>query len=114
MKYTSFLFLLFVPLFAFAGPDPTWVNTLTGEILGVVNAIIPALISLAVAVFFFGVAKFITRSGDERAVQEGKQLMVWGVIALFAIVSVWGLVALLQEVSGIGFGSPLESASVSY
>ncbi len=48
--------------------------------------------ALALLVFFFGLVKFLMKAGDEKAVAEGKRLMIWGTIALFVMVSIWGLV----------------------
>ena len=34
--------------------------------------------------------------------ETGKQIMIWGIIALFVMVSVWGLVNVLSNTTGIG------------
>jgi uncharacterized membrane protein YidH (DUF202 family) len=50
---------------------------------------------IALLVFFWGLVKFInTASAEGKA--EGKNFMLWGVIALFVMVSVWGLVRFIQ------------------
>jgi hypothetical protein len=55
------------------------------------------IIALAVLVFFWGLAKFVFRiGGDEKAVDEGKRIMIWGLVALFVLVSIWGLVRFMQ------------------
>lgn len=38
----------------------------------------------------WGVAQYIKGAGDAK--QEGRQIMIWGVIALFVMTSVYGLV----------------------
>ena len=59
--------------------------------------LIPTAVAVALLFFFWGLAKFIRASGDEKAIEEGKRTMIWGVVALFVMVSVWGLVYLLQN-----------------
>ncbi|MEK7143703.1 MAG: hypothetical protein AAB756_02635, partial [Patescibacteria group bacterium] len=38
--------------------------------------------------------------------KEGKQFMIWAVIALFVMISVWGLVGVLADAFGIRVGIP--------
>jgi hypothetical protein len=51
--------------------------------------------AIALLVFFWGLVKYIRKAG-EGDVKEGRDLMVWGTIALFVMVSVWGLVRFIQ------------------
>ncbi len=67
-------------------------------ILDLINLVIPLIASLSLLVFFWGLAKFIMNvSGDAKAVQEGKNLMIWGTIAIFVMVSVWGILRFLSN-----------------
>ena len=66
-----------------------------------ISAIIPILVSLAIVIFFWGIVKFIAHSDDEKAKVEGKQLMVWGMIIIFVMVSLWSIVGFLQESTGL-------------
>ncbi|MBI1974395.1 MAG: hypothetical protein HYS51_00845 [Candidatus Zambryskibacteria bacterium] len=69
---------------------------------GVIRTLIIIAIGMAVLVFFWGLAKFIFRiGGDEKAVAEGKRLMIWGVIALFVMVSVIGIISFMQQAFGL-------------
>lgn len=62
-----------------------------------VNSLVVLVIALAVLAFFWGLAKFIFNvSGDEKSVEEGKRIMIWGIIALFVMVSVWGIIRFAQ------------------
>lgn len=62
-----------------------------------VTTLVPIIIGLAVVVFFWGIVKFIGHAGDERAREEGKQLIIWGLIAIFVMVSLWAIVGFIQE-----------------
>lgn len=69
---------------------------------GLIEGIVYVLMSAALLIFFWGMAKFIFKvGGDEKAVTEGKNLMIWGLAALFVMFGVWGLVNLLGSELGI-------------
>jgi len=66
------------------------------------NALIPFIFALAVIMFIWGVIKFFIINADEEAKREqGKQFMIWGIIALAVMVCVWGLVGILSNTFGI-------------
>lgn len=89
--FLSPLLLLLAPSFAFAATF----SGLVTKILALLNKTVPVLIGLAVLLFAYGVFRYIGAGGDEKRLSEGKQLVLWGVIALFVTVSFWGLVNLL-------------------
>lgn len=64
---------------------------------GILNPLIVIIITLALIYFLWGMANFILRADDEQARAKGKQIMIWGIIALFVMVSVWALVAILEN-----------------
>ncbi|HEY4494425.1 MAG TPA: hypothetical protein VJB95_03310 [Candidatus Paceibacterota bacterium] len=67
-----------------------------------VNSIVPLLFGVALVVFVWGVVNFfILGAGEEAKRTQGKQFMLWGIIALAVMVSVWGLVAILRNTFGI-------------
>ncbi len=61
------------------------------------NSVIPLLMTLAVAGFVYGIIKFFLNPDSEEKKKEGKSFMVWGLIAIFVMVSVWGLVGILRN-----------------
>jgi len=77
----------------------TDVNGLFNLVRNVLNAVIPIIISLAIVVFIWGVFKYVA-SGDSEKKEEGRNLMIWGIIAIFVMVSVWGLVNILIQTFG--------------
>ena len=93
--------LFFVSTTIVVAQDMTWFASLAAQLENLLLLAIPLLVALALLVFIWGLVVFIVRSGDENAVAEGKRKMVWGVVALFVIISVWGLVALLQQLTGV-------------
>ena len=67
----------------------------------IVNVLVPIVFTIALLVFFWGLAKFILSAGDEEARKGGRQVMIWGIIAIAVMASVWGLVGWLQTIFGV-------------
>lgn len=75
-------------------------GTLTDIILRItelVYAVVPVLVALALLFFFWGLAQWILNMADTEKHQEGKQRMIWGLVALFVIGSIGGLILILQN-----------------
>lgn len=62
-----------------------------------VNLALPIVVSLAVLIFFWGMAKYLFSAGDKTKLSEGRNMMVFCVLALFVMVSVWGIVKFFQQ-----------------
>lgn len=86
------------PLLAFAQQDLDGIIDLIDRILG---AIVPIVLTLALIYFMWGLVQYITSAGDETKRKDGKWMMLWGIIALFVMVSVWGLVSTLGNIVGV-------------
>lgn len=65
------------------------------------NGVVILFIVVAIVVFFWGLITYLANIGGEDAAKKGIQLMLWGIIALFVMVSVWGLIRILQNTFGI-------------
>ncbi|MBU6323249.1 MAG: hypothetical protein KGI41_00155 [Patescibacteria group bacterium] len=87
---------LFLPLLAFAQISNA--SDLGNTIIGLINNVaVPVLFAIAFIVFIFGVFRyFIQGASDEEAKENGKSLMLWGLIGFFVMVSVWGLVNIIR------------------
>ncbi|MDO8590306.1 MAG: hypothetical protein Q7R69_03505 [bacterium] len=73
--------------------------------IDLIRTALPVIASLALLVFLWGLVKFIFRvGGDEKAVEEGKNLMKWGLIALFVLSSLMAILAFAYR--DIGFSRP--------
>jgi len=74
----------------------------------VVGYLITLVIGIALLTFFWGLVKFIFAQGNETAKTDGKKVMLWGLVALFIIVSVWGIIRFFQAelLPGANFGAP--------
>jgi hypothetical protein len=70
------------------------------------NILVPVLFAVAFIVFLWGVFKaFILGANDEEAKEGGKNLMLWGLIGFFVMISIWGLVNILTGTVNFGNNS---------
>ena len=95
--------LAFTPFFASA--QLTNVTNLLVSFKGLVSTALPVVMGLALLGFFWGLAKFVFNAHDPEKRAEGRQIMIWGVVALFVMVAVWGLVNFVGTAIGVTPGS---------
>jgi len=72
----------------------------------VINSVIPLIILFAVTVFLWGTTMFMMNTADTTKRKEGKQFMLWGLLALFIIVSYWGIVKMFGDTLGFSGVKP--------
>lgn len=95
------LLSLLAPVHTFA-QDTSWIDTFAEGALEAIGAGIPVLVALALAIFIWGGVVMIVSAGDDTSRKEGQTRMLWGLFALFVLVSVWGIVQLIQVFFGVG------------
>ncbi|KND48849.1 MAG: hypothetical protein AB200_00230 [Parcubacteria bacterium C7867-005] len=111
-KYKQFVLIsliLLSPSIALAQFDG--VNGLIRGVGGIIESLTLLASGLALLYFFFGLAKFISKSGDEKSHSEGKNIMQWGLLALFVMMSVWGIIAFFQRDLGLPVTVPNNTAN---
>ena len=99
-KTLALLSAIILPNITFAAASCGSITDFTGLvtcITGLINDIIYVLIGIAVLLFIAGLVKYITAGGDEKQVAEAKSYILFGIIAIFVMVSVWGLVGILTN-----------------
>ena len=62
-----------------------------------VKYVVPLLVALAVVGFIYGIIQYFLYPDNEEKRKNGKSFMLWGLIALFVMVSIWGLVGILSN-----------------
>lgn len=67
--------------------------------------LLPILILLALVIFFFGVSQYVLNGENTEERAKGRQFMLWGILALFVLVSIWGIIKLLSITFGFGVSS---------
>lgn len=78
-------------------------------IISTINTVfVPVLFAMAFIVFLWGAFDvFIIGANSEEVKEKGKNLMLWGLIGFFVMVSIWGLVNILTGTVNFGnTGSP--------
>ncbi len=102
---TGTLAALALPLISFAAINN--ISDVGTFIINTINNIIvPVLFAVAFIVFLWGVFQaFILGANDDEKKGHGKNLMLWGLIGFFVMVSVWGLVNILTGTISFGNNS---------
>lgn len=86
---------LLFPKIVFAAGITDIINAATSIVSSV---LIPLAFALCLLYFFWGVVKYIREgAASDKATEEGKKIMVWGIVGLFVVSSVWGIVAFIQS-----------------
>ena len=100
------LALLLVPAVSFAATQISDINGIGTFIIATINnLVVPVLFAIAFIVFVWGAFQaFILGHNSDDAHKQGKNLMLWGLVGFFVMVSVWGLVNILTGT--ITFGNP--------
>ena len=106
-----------VPLFSYAaGPSITCSTALqTGNLTSVTKIMefcicfistymIPLIVGLGIVYYVWNAVTLIKNADSEKGRQAGQQALLWGIVALVAIVSVWALVKIVTT-SFFGSGS---------
>ncbi len=102
-----FSMLMVIPQVSFAAFDK--VKGLLRDFKSLLDLLIPIIFALALIFFFYGLAQFI-RSVSDKTIQEGKNKMIWGIIALFVMISIWGIIGYIGDSldieTGVKKGAP--------
>ncbi|MBP9715355.1 MAG: hypothetical protein KBD52_02605 [Candidatus Pacebacteria bacterium] len=64
------------------------------------GSVVRLIFAIALVTFIWGVVQYVITDNEEKRA-KGKQLMVWGLIGLFVMVTVWGLVNILAVTFGV-------------
>ena len=74
------------------------------------DVLIPLVLAVAFLVFIWGVFRFfIMGAQDEGARENGKNLMIWGILGFVIIISIVGIVSLLGNATGLTGGGNIET-----
>lgn len=92
------------PMFAFAGAGvgtPTTFQHIIETLIGYLNYIIPALITIAIIYFIWGVITYM-KASDEEAKKMSRTKIINGIVGLFVIVAFWGIIGIIKNSFGVG------------
>ena len=82
-------------------PNPQIKDLLDYGTCVIANSVIPLLFALAAVMFIWGVINYFIINADEEAKRaQGRQFMIWGIVALAVMISVWSLVNIVGNTFG--------------
>jgi hypothetical protein len=96
MKKFIVSILAFSPMLAFA-QQLNDINAVAMKATNIGNLVVRLAISFAVIWIIISVVRYLIAGSDSEARAKGGQSILFGVIGLFAILSIWGLVYLLSN-----------------
>ncbi len=101
MKKTLALLASFSPALVLANqagsqPVARTVDGLLNWVIYIAGRALPLLILAALVLFLYGIVKRFFWGKDVADRSEAGKFILWGVVALFVMVSVWGLVNVLR------------------
>ena len=99
LKYAFIVSAFLSPVISFAALEG--VKGLVVDIGQIVNLLEPVVYGLALIYFVWGIGQFILNSGEQKARDEGKQKMIWGVVAMFVIFSIMGILRFISGTVGV-------------
>jgi len=107
MRPFLFLLLVTMPLVAFGAGDTF--RSLVNELVSFFNTtIVPFIFAISFLVFIWGVFQYVIYPSEEKKT-EGKQIILWGIIAFFVMLSVWGIVNLINSSLFFNYGGGLKT-----
>ena len=82
--------LVFLPVLAYAQTF----QSLVGDLIFLINVLVGLVMALSVAVFFYGMARYVFRmgAGSAGSYQSGYSLMLWGILVFFVMASIYGII----------------------
>lgn len=89
-------FPILTSAFSLGVSNNTTIGTTITYITEIVDLAIPILSALAFIVFFWGLSKFILNSNKQAEIENGKTYMMWGILALFILVSFGAIIGLIK------------------
>lgn len=99
--------LVFAPFAAFAVER---LDNILRTFNNLIATATPIVVAFALLGFFWGLAIYIFNAGDEKKKSQGRNIMIWGVLALFVMLSVFGIIGVLQTTLGVqNVGIPIPS-----
>jgi TRAP-type C4-dicarboxylate transport system permease small subunit len=87
--------------------EPTTLLTVLAAIRQLAESIIPVLMIFVVAIFLWGMVKYVTAAGDEEKIKSARGYIIYGLIGIFVMIAFWGIIQVFAETFGISVGGTI-------
>ena len=108
-KYYLFLIFFTAPSVVFAAGT---LNDVEDAILSLLNSIIPLFLALAVTFFIWNVLKYINSGDNAELREQARAMMIYGIVAIFVLVSIWGFVDVLVDAFNLNNNVPVNFGDI--
>src|SRR3990167_2243072 len=75
-----FCVLFIIPFIVFAAPKN--ITDIINLLIGIIKQAGILVVALALLFFFWGLSKFILQAGSDEGRKEGRNIMLWGIVAV--------------------------------
>ena|SRR3989344_3052423 len=86
--------------------DTDWFTDALATLGNFLDLLVPFLVGLAVVLFLWGVLTYVMAGADDEKKKNARNFMIWGIIAIFVMVSVWGIIEILTNLFGTNVVTP--------
>jgi|SRR3989344_5333514 len=81
-------------------------KSLVNKIIENINYLMVLVVGLAVFVFIWGIFRYFVAGANEKKVEEARNVLIYGLLGIFIMLSVWGLVNILINTFGFTATQP--------
>lgn len=108
------VFTVLTPFLVFGATAGQGLENLITTLKNIVSSVIPLFMILAVAVFLWGIVRYVTAGGDETKEKAARGYIIYGLIGLFVLVSFWGIITLFSTTFGTDTTTPPPGFKIDY
>jgi undecaprenyl pyrophosphate phosphatase UppP len=105
-KIFIFVAVSALPYLAFAGSIVDFADNIDQA----VNILVPAASMAVTVAFFYGLARFLFNTDDEKKREEGKSILMWSILAMFVFITIYGIIGWMETTIGSDEGPEGPSA----
>ncbi len=88
-----------------AQPSTTGIENIMALVKKMADSLIPLFMVVVVAIFMWGIIKYVTSSGDEEKRKSAQGYIIYGLLGIFVMVAFYGIITLVAGSFGISTGS---------
>jgi fumarate reductase subunit D len=87
----------------------TTIQNIITTVRDIASSLIPLFMIFAVAVFLWGIVKYVTAAGDEEKAKSAKGYIIYGLIGIFVMIAFWGIIEIVTQTFDIRPGGTMEA-----